>query len=345
MFRTFQKGWRSGMDAELERFKKQLEIDKTPANEQPKLIADKTAELEQMGKEARQQFVGMMGMSFLFGGASGLPLFFIFSGVAKAFHAVFGDDDEPFDTENWFKNWCNRTFGGFVGDTISRGLLSQSTGLNFADRMSINLTDMWFPDVRKSNDEVQYLQNMFTNLLGPTAGALLNYGEAVKRFNDGHTERAFEAMMPAAIKNVMVGTRYMMDGKALTLRGAEVDSEITPAEAVAQMIGFSPEDTAQKQKASFEMKNANEQIMSRRTDLLNAFFMAVDSGDSDMLGTVIEKIQNFSMTNPGAAIDGDNLIDSVTKRYEDRALSNITGGMGINKKLIPQLMPMLDYSK
>jgi hypothetical protein len=345
MFRTFQKGWRSGMDAELDRFKKQLEVDKTPTNELPRLIAEKTAELEQMGKEARRQFVGMMGMSFLFGGASGLPLFFIFSGVAKAFHAVFGDDDEPFDTENWFKNWCNRTFGGFVGDTISRGLLSQATGLNFADRMSVNLTDMWFPDVRKSNDEVQYLQNMMSNLMGPTAGALLNYGEAVKRFNDGHTERAFEAMMPAAIKNVMVGTRYMMDGKALTLRGAEVDSEVSPAEAVAQMLGFSPEDTAQKQKASFEMKNANEQIMSRRTDLLNAFFMAVDSGDSDMLGNVIEKIQNFSMTNPGAAIDGENLIDSVNKRYEDRALSNITGGMGINKKLIPQLMPMLDYSK
>ena len=94
MFRTFQKGWRSGMDAELDRFKKQLEIDKTPANEQPKLIADKTAELEQMGKEARQQFLGMMGMSFLFGGASGLPLFFIFSGVAKAFHAVFAMIDK-----------------------------------------------------------------------------------------------------------------------------------------------------------------------------------------------------------------------------------------------------------
>jgi hypothetical protein len=189
------------------------------------------------------------------------------------------------------------------------------------------------------------MQNAFTNLLGPTAGALLNYGEALKRYNDGHTERAFEAMMPAAIKNVMVGTRYMMEGKALTLKGAEVDSEINSAEAVAQMLGFSPEDTAQKQKASFEMKNANEQIMSRRTDLLNAFFMAIDGGDSDMLDKVLEKIQTFSITNPGASIEGKNLIDSVNKRYEDRAMSNITGGMGINKKLIPQLMPMLDYSQ
>jgi hypothetical protein len=73
--------------------------------------------------------------------------------------------------------------------------------------------------------------------------------------------------------------------------------------------------------------------------------MAIDGGDSDMLDKVLEKIQTFSITNPGASIEGKNLIDSVNKRYEDRAMSNITGGMGINKKLIPQLMPMLDYSQ
>jgi len=44
--------------------------------------------------------------------------------------------------------------------------------------MGINLTDMWFPDVKKSQDEVQYIQNMMNNLMGPTAGALLNYVEA-----------------------------------------------------------------------------------------------------------------------------------------------------------------------
>jgi hypothetical protein len=36
---------------------------------------------------------------------------------------------------------------------------------------------------------------------------------------------------------------------------------------------------------------------------------------------------------------------SVTKRYKDRAMANMTGGMGIDKKLMPQLIDMLDYGE
>jgi hypothetical protein len=343
LFRTFQKGWASNMKVELDRAK--LQVANSPIDVQEKFLADKRAELKQMGKEAREQFMGMMGMTFLFTGLSGMPLFFIFEGIAKAFHAVFGDDEEPFNVDNWFKNWCNRTFGGFMGATISRGLLSEATGLNFADRMSIDLSNMWFRDVKQSNDEVQYAQNMMTNLMGPSAGALLNYVEAIKRYKDGYTERAAETMMPAAIKNVMIGTRYLTEGKALTMKGATLDDEVTAPEAIAQMLGFSPADTSTKQKAAYEFKNTAEAVKDRHTSLLNAFFIALDGGDTDMMGTVLEKIQKFSAANPGERIDADSLIDSVQKRYKDRAMANITGGIGINPKMIPQLNQMLDYSK
>jgi hypothetical protein len=346
MFRTFQKGWADGEKAELDRIEKEYRANKAPDDVREKALADKRAEMAEVRKEARDAFVGMMGMSFLTAGMTGMPLWFIFSGVASAFHAVFGDDDEPFDADNWFKNWANRTFGGFAGDTISRGLLSQVTGMNFADRMNLNLPDMWFPDVRKSQSEVDYVQNMFINTLGPSLGALLvSYPEAVKRFNDGHTERAMEALMPAGIKNVMVGTRYMVEGQALTLKGNTLVEDISAREALSQMLGFSPERVAQKQQAAFQTKNANESIMNRRTDLLNAFFIAVDTGDANMMAKVIEKMVTFSQTNPGVGIDPDKLVDSIEKRYQDRALANITGGMGLNKNLIPQLMPMLEYGE
>lgn len=344
MFRTFQKGFMDAEQIELDKIRKQLE--NAPEDVLNKALADKKAEMAEIRKEARDAFVGMMGMSFLTAGMTGMPLWFIFSGVASAFHAVFGDDDEPFDADNWFKNWANRTFGGFAGDTISRGLLSQVTGMNFADRMNLNLPDMWFPDVRKSQSEVDYVQNMFINTLGPSLGALLvSYPEAVKRFNDGHTERAMEALMPAGIKNVMVGTRYMVEGQALTLKGNTLVEDISAREALSQMLGFSPERVAQKQQAAFQTKNANESIMNRRTDLLNAFFIAVDTGDANMMAKVIEKMVTFSQTNPGVAIDPEKLVDSIEKRYKDRALANITGGMGLNKNLIPQLMPMLEYGE
>ena len=343
MFRTFEKAFIDTEKIEIDKIKR--ENPNATADALKSLIDAKVAELKEVRTEARKAFLGMMGMSFVTAGFTGMPLFFIFSGIASAFHAIFGDDDEPFDAENWFKNWTNRTFGGFLGDSLSRGVLSQATGLNFADRMNMNLTDMWFPDVRKSNDEVQYLQNMMINLLGPTFGIGINFAEGIKRFNDGHTERALEIMMPAAIKNVMVGTRYLVEGKALTMKGNEVDSNVPAASALAQMLGFSPEDTAQKQKASIEMKNVNETIINRRTDLLNAFFMAVDGHDPDMMNRVIGKIMTFNKANPGVAIVPEGLIKSVQQRYKDRALANITGGMGINKKLIPELQGMLDYSK
>jgi hypothetical protein len=344
MFRTFQKGWSSTEQIELNKIREDLKT--APKDVLDAALAAKTKELAELKKESRDAFLGMMGMSFLTAGVTGMPLWFIFSGVASAFHAAFGEDDEPFDAENWFKNWANRTFGGFAGDTISRGLLSQATGLNFADRMNLNLPDMWFPDVRKSQSEVDYVQNMFINTLGPSMGALLvSYPEALKRFNDGHTERAMEALMPAAIKNVMVGTRYMAEGQALTLKGNTLVEDISAREALSQMLGFSPERVAQKQQAAFQTKNANEAIMNRRTDLLNAFFIAVDSSDADMMARIIDKMVKFSQTNPGVRIDPEKLIDSIQKRYQDRALANITGGMGLNKNLIPELLPMLEYGE
>jgi hypothetical protein len=297
-------------------------------------------------EEGKKRLMGTLGMTFLFAGTTGLPGWWALGKIIEAVNAVFGDEDEPFDFDNWFKNWANRTFGGFAGDTISRGLLSQATGLNFADRMNLNLPDMWFPDVRKSQSEVDYVQNMFINTLGPSMGALLvSYPEAIKRFNDGHTERAMEALMPAAIKNVMVGTRYMVDGQALTLKGNTLVEDISAREALSQMLGFSPERVAQKQQAAFQTKNANESIMNRRTDLLNAFFISIDTGDAEMTAKVIEKMVTFSQTNPGVRIDPEALVDSIEKRYKDRALANITGGMGLNKNLIPQLLPMLEYGE
>jgi hypothetical protein len=339
--RTFYQSMGSGIKHDLEAYKDHIKN----SPDFDKLVAEKEAELKQVQKEATEAFWGTMGMTFLTAGMSGLPLFFIVSGIGSAFHAAFGDDDEPYDFDNWFKNWCSRTFGGMVGDSISRGVLSQVTGMNFADRMSINMSDMWFPNVKKSQDEVQYLQNVMTNLMGPVMGAGLGYAEAVKRLNDGHYERAAEAMLPAGLKNIFVGTRYMVEGKALTLKGDTLDSHISPKEAVGQMLGFAPEDTAQKQKAAMEVKNFDLEIEGRKQDLKNAFFIAFDSNDNDMQNRVIQKIMRFNNTNPEYAIDADSLTNSIRKHYQQRALNNMMGGVSVNKKAMNKLSGMLEYSK
>ena len=291
--------------------------------------------------EAIKRLGGTLGMTAMFAGVTGLPLWSVVATTMNALQAVFGDDDEKYDFDNWFKNWCNETFGGYVGDSISRGVVTQTLGVNLADRMGLN--DLWFRDSRKSSDEVTAVQNMMINLLGPTAGLMINSAEAVKQLNDGHLERAMETASPAFLKNFMKGARYAGEGRATTLKGDELVSDVSGYEAASQALGFSPERIAQRQKANIETKTAEQKINSHRNDLMNAFFMSIDNQDGDLKARVLEKMRKFNKLHPGKAIEPEDLYKSINTRYTQRALARTTGGIHIDKKLIGELRGMQEY--
>jgi hypothetical protein len=280
--------------------------------------------------QARKTFALMMGMSFVFAGAAGLPIWWMYSGMAKAFNAVFGNDELPFDVDNDFKNMMNNTFGGFVGDSISRGVIPQLTGVSLADRMSTNLPDMWFRDTRKNNDEVEMVNQTILNLLGPTVGLLVNGAEAVKRYNDGNTERAFEAIAPGAFKNLLAGSRLASEG-ALTMKGDTLIEDISGPEAFKQMLGFTPERLAQRQAANIEAKSSEQAVMQRRQDLLNFLAMAIEREDEDGEAKVLAKIEDFNDANDWAAIKASTIRSSIKKRAKARAMSDELGGLNVNK--------------
>ncbi|NBW12196.1 MAG: PLxRFG domain-containing protein [Caulobacteraceae bacterium] len=300
-------------------------------------------ESPEVRREARDRVLGTLGMTFLFAGATGLPMFSIGASIIEALHAAFSDDDEPpLDFENWFKNWLAETFGNFTGDSISRGVITQATGINFADRLSLN--DLWFRDSRKSQDEVTALQNMFINMLGPTAGLAINGAEALKLYNDGYYYRAAEKALPAFLKQPLVGARYATEG-ATTVKGDVLVEDISGKEAFGQMLGFAPERVAQRQKANIEMKTAEQEILNKRQDLMNAFFLAIDNGDDSLHDRVLDKINSFNRTYPGVAIFPENLERSILTRYMQRAENQLTGGTPITKKLRGQLGEMGYYGE
>jgi len=312
----------------------------------PPLTEDELAKatddfIKETRREARARLAGTLGMTAIFAGATGLPLWWLVSGIMNAMHAVFGDEDDTWDFDNWFKNWCAHTFGGFVGDSISRGIISQTLGANVADRLSLN--DLWFRDARKSPDEVTAMQNFVFNALGPTAGLAMSFADASKQWREGNLERAIETASPAFVKNFLKGGRFAVEGRATTLRGNELVGDITGAEAGWQALGFTPERVAQRQKADIEMKAAEQQILNRRQSLLDAFFMGIDNQDADMVDRTMERIGQFNLANPGVAITGRNLSRSVRGRFKQRILAETTGGIPINKKLIGELSSMGDY--
>lgn len=324
--------------------------DKAYRTDQPRMTeAQLDAAVEQyiadFRKEARSRLLGVYGTTAVFAGASGLPLWWVVSSTANALQAVFGDeDDEDWDFDIWFKEWANETFGGFFGDVMARGAVSQLTGANVADRLSLN--GLWFRDVRKSEDEVSWVQNQLINLLGPTAGLVINSAEAVKQYNQGYVDRAIETASPAVIKNFLKGMRFSEtfgEGRATNLKGDELVGDITGAEAFYQSIGFAPERVAQQQKVNIDRKTIEQDILKRQARLRDAFFMAIDNDDEDLRERTLEKIAKFNEKYPEIAIKPKNLLKSVRGRYERRALAESMGGMTYDKRLIGRLSEFGGY--
>lgn len=302
------------------------------------------AEMKEINSEARRTFLMLMGMSFLFAGAGGLPIWWLLEGIGNAFHAVFGDDEEGWDFNNAFKNKMTEVFGGFAGDSISRGVIPQLTGASLSQRMSINLGDMWFRDTRKNLDEVSWFQETMINLLGPSVGIGVNAMEAIKRYKDGYPERAMEAIAPAAFKNILAGSRLASEG-ALTMKGDTLLESITGTEAFLQMLGFTPERLAQRQQANIEAKSVEQAILDKKQNILNLYAMAVDNDDEEAIDKVLERIDEFNDKNPEFAITGRSLKSSMSRRAKNKAMADSLGGVRVNPKFADRAEELMGYAE
>jgi hypothetical protein len=344
---VYEAAYKKYSDAELQDIRLEIIGDHKVNKPDLPALSDKEVDaavqdyIKGVRSEAIKRLGGTLGMTAMFAGVTGLPLWSVVAGTMNALQAVFGEDEEEYDFNNWFKNWTSETFGGFFGDSISRGVASQVLGGDLASRMGLN--DLWFRDTRQTSDEVTALQNTLINLLGPTAGLLVTSAETVKQYNDGHLQRAMETASPAFLKNFMKGARYATEGRAVNLKGDELVGDVSGYESLIQGFGFSPERISQRQKSNIEMKGMEQKILNRRTDLMNAFFMGVDNDDDDMIDRVLDKVEKFNAANPEVAITGDNLTRSVQSRLKNRALAEMTGGISINKKLMPKLEDMGGY--
>ena len=296
--------------------------------------------------EGKKRLMGTLGTTFIFAGATGLPGWAAFSTLMEMLHYAFADDDEedvPFDFDNWFKNWAAETFGNFYGDSISRGIASQATGIDFADRMSLN--DMWFRDNRKSPDEETAIQAFLVSLMGPTAGLAVTAGKVADLYNQGQYERALETASPAIVKNSLKAARLGSQG-ALTLSGDELISDFSNVEIAAQAAGFQTERLAQKQKANIEEKNAEQQIVKKHDLLLNLMFLAIDSNDDALYERVYDKIDRFNDSVPiKYQLKPRTINESVKRRYKLRRETEKTGGVKINKNLVGEVGEMNKYGR
>jgi hypothetical protein len=299
------------------------------------LINSIKGESPEIKREARARFVGTMGMAAIMSGGTGL---WGFSTVASVVNAVFnamGDDDEelPFDFELAFVNWAVETFGAQAGTAIARGIPNAVTGLDIGGR--VKLDDLWFRDGRKNQDEAEALQSFLVDLLGPTIGIGINAARAVDLYNQGHGDRAIEAVSPAFVKNVLIAGRMGREGGATTLRGDMLTEDDSPFILMMQGLGLRSAELAERQYYNITVKGAEQAILKERQNLLNYYGLTFMSNDVEANEKAFDKIMEFNQKHATVAIPASSIISSIKNRIKKGVQTD--HGMYIDPRLRAQL--------
>lgn len=269
-------------------------------------------------KAARRQLVGIYGMSALFAGAKGLPLYWI----AELAYNMFQDkDDDDFDT----------IMRGFLGDFAYKGPVNYFTNLSIADR--VGWTDLLWREQKGDNASASAVSQFIETLGGAPVSVINSILRGKDLIAEGQYERGIEAMLPIALRNVLKGGRYLTEG-ANTLRGDTV-GDVNGYNAAMQVLGFAPADLMKQYEENAYMTEKGKAIKSIEKNALKKYYAAMREGDADGMMDAREKLFELGAKYPELGISEKTLTQSVKAR--DRISNEMHHGVQLDRKLAPYL--------
>jgi hypothetical protein len=306
-------------------------------------------------KEARIQFFGTLGMSFALAGYVGIPGASFAFGVAQSIiNAMKDEDDEdPIEMRNpelYFRTvYLPNLFGDFkigdkkLGEILEAGLLNSLSGYDLSS--SLNMNNMWFPDLKESATYAQGVLETVMAFIGPF-GSLVGkqFPAAIDDFQAGRTMRGFEKLLPNLFRQPVTAARYAEEG-ATTTTGAPIrdPEEFTKGQLAMQALGFRTEGLAKIQEINYKVEAQRQKVLQDRGKLINRLDTELTQGDEIAVDNVMEKILIFNSRNPSVQIEADMLNKALLARAKARMTSD--RGFRIDDKLYPYLVELLDPSR
>jgi hypothetical protein len=323
-------------------------------------------------KEAAIKFFGTLGMTGLFAGVTGFPLYSFIMGMTDGIRELMRDEeDEDYDeddegnplgrrsTDLWFRNWLIPNYFGpdsslakFFNLTeeqaqrlsrgVELGLISSYTDLNVGT--STSLDGLWFRSDTPAETSREAFQNFMFSFTGPIGSVGSNIAGAFDDFNNGQLNRGFEKLSPAWLKGGLTAMRLKEEG-ATTTKGDEIMNPefYTTGKLLAQTLGFGSTEVAQVQKANFMAKQIVTKINREKQNILNRLDVAVRKDDDNKIDEILEEIDKFNAKNAMLAINGETVSKSLQSRSERRGKSY--QGLSVSDKEAPFVYPLVEGTR
>lgn len=271
---------------------------------------------------ARKQLLGIAGMSYIFAGIQGMPLY---GAVSVLANMLADDDDEPFDMD--------ATVRDAFGDIGYKGPVNALLAVDIASRTGFN--GLIWRDDPKRLAEIGPTLYAIEQAAGPAYGAFRNAERGLKLVQEGEWQRGMEALSPSFVRNGLKAFRLGTEG-AKTKDGVTITDDIGAYNTFMQIFGFNPAELAEAQARAGAEKRAERAIMDRRAALLEKAFMARQEGDNDGLQDIMQAIGKFNQKNPEIAITAKTLRNSQMSRQ--RHMAESVDGVYLNPKIRARLM-------
>jgi hypothetical protein len=322
-------------------------------------------------KEAAIKFFGTLGMTGLFSGVTGFPLYSFIMGVAEGMRELMRDDDEDYDEDDegnplgkrsldlWFRNsFIPSYFGpdsnladalGLTEEqaaTLSRGVemgpIAAYTDLNIGT--STSLDGLWFRNDTPAETSREAFQNFIFGFSGPIGSIGANIAGAFDDFNNGQINRGFEKLSPAWLRGSLTAYRLGQEG-ATTTKGDEIMAAefYTTGKLAAQALGFASTEVAQVQKANFMAKQIVTKIEREKANLLNRLDVAVRKDDDDKIEELLDEVEKFNTKNAMLPINGETISKSLQSRAERRGKSY--QGLSVSDTQAPFVYPLVEGTR
>jgi hypothetical protein len=296
-------------------------------------------------RTARHKFLGMLGMTALFAGTTGLPFMSLI--VFRLIGLALGDDDEPEEEKRnprlWFSKWLRTTFGENVGTAMERGPITWATNVDFHGRLKLD--QLLIRDLKSGLTESEWIKEFMVSVLGPTVGLGINVAKAKERIDDGYIARGMEQLLPAGLRGFLAAARVDKEGYK-TLKGDPIipRSELSDFDLWVIRSGFSPAHVAKLQERRANKLEIYDAIAKRHARVYTLFKNAAKESDAELqqelFGKAGEELIAYNKANPTNAVTTNSIFESIREEFKAGALA--VNGTRVPKKLIPLMQRLME---
>ena len=294
-----------------------------------------SGQTKEIKRQAFRQLVYMYGMSYAVGGMFGLPLFGAISTlvtmVANLYKYFDDDEDAPFNMRREL-----RSMG--LSELILKGPMNEYLNIEISNRASI-ANGIGFREEPYEIEKFGYANAMALQLFGPMGSYVLDSLEniplAFSEIAEGELGQGIERLSPSWLRNGIKTNRFLQEG-ARTRDGRPIDTDINAWNLYMQALGFTPADVTSLYETRALAKQYENQVMERRSELLQDRYLAITTGDAELRRRVDERIRNFRALYP-RLITADTLERSYKSRRaaEREYISGIRYSSNFRRELDP----------